>query len=75
MTCAHCHGLLHDYGDDISPRCMQCGRSPGSPPSQAQLRAAGIGPLVTKQETQGLRLKGKEYSPDILRLWKPLKSV
>lgn len=71
--CDHCGGYVAETDPEDGPKCWACGRSPEPPPTEAQLRAAGIGELVRKQETQGLRRKGTEYTPAILRLKRPLR--
>ena len=47
-TCGRCEGLVSDQGDDLGPKCSNCGRiaGPPPPPTAEEVRAAVLSELA-----------------------------
>lgn len=75
MNCPRCGGWVGDTGDDLGPRCWNCGRSPLPLPTQEDLLKAGItqDTVGRHKEMEGRRgPKGAiEYNPSHLGLVRP----
>ena len=50
--CGKCGGLIGDHGDDLGPKCANCGRiaGPAPPPTPEEIRAGILADLTAQAE-------------------------